>query len=59
LARLREVARLERDDEARARLARERPRRDEAFEQAVARRLRELRALCEVARHLHQARFGS
>ena len=40
--------------EARARLARETPRTREPFEVAVARQLEELRALCELARHLHQ-----
>ena len=44
----------ERDDEARRRLARERPRRSQPFEVAVAGRLRELRALCELAEHLHR-----
>jgi hypothetical protein len=39
-------------DEARARLERERPEPDEPFERGVARRLDELRALCELARHL-------
>lgn len=43
--------------EARARLARERPVGPrEPFERAVARRLVELRALCELARHLQSRR---
>lgn len=46
----------ERDAEARERLARERPPRAESFEVAVSRRLRELRALCELTRHLHRRR---
>lgn len=41
-------------DEARARLARERPQAEEPFALAVARRLDELRALCELARHLRR-----
>ncbi len=55
LARLRELAVVERDQEARERLARERPPRREMFEQAVSRRLRELRALCELSSHLQRA----
>jgi hypothetical protein len=45
----------ETDAEARARLERERPRSSESFETAVARRLRELRALDELARHVQRA----
>ena len=45
----------ERDADARERLARERPVTKESFEVAVQRRLRELRALCELARHLRRA----
>lgn len=43
-------------DEARARLAREAPSADESFEEGVARRLAELRALHELARALHRRR---
>jgi hypothetical protein len=39
-------------EEARLRLERERPNEEEPFEQAVARRLRELRAICELVRHV-------
>jgi hypothetical protein len=39
-------------EEARLRLERERPDVEEPFEQAVARRLRELRAICELVRHV-------
>jgi hypothetical protein len=39
--------------EARLRLAREQPSAREPLERAAARRLAELRALCELARHLH------
>ena len=39
-------------DEARARLEREQPRRRESFDEAVARRLRELSAICELVRHV-------
>ncbi|MDB4962605.1 MAG: hypothetical protein JWP01_2604 [Myxococcales bacterium] len=41
-------------EEARVRLQRERPRRVESLEQAVSRRLNELRALAELARYLHR-----
>jgi hypothetical protein len=54
---LRRISVPERDEEARARLARERPRRrkdEEAFEVAVERRLNELRALCALANYLHR-----
>lgn len=44
-------------EEGRARLARERPPRDETFEQAVARRLGELRALYDLALYLRQGRL--
>ena len=39
-------------EEARLRLERERPAPDESFDQAVARRLRELRAICDLVRHV-------
>jgi hypothetical protein len=39
-------------DDARVRLARERPVIDEPLELGAARRLAELRALCELTRHL-------
>ncbi len=58
-ARLRELRRLyvpEGIAAARERLARERPPAAEPFTVAVARSLAELRALCELARHLHAAR---
>ena len=45
----------ERDVEARARLAHERPVTTRPFAVLVSQRLRELRALCELARHLHEA----
>lgn len=44
----------ERVVDAHARLERERSVINQRFEIAVARRLRELRALCELARHLQQ-----
>ena len=56
LARLRALYVPETDTAARSRLARERPRVTEPFEAAVARRLGELRALSELANHLHRAR---
>lgn len=56
LARLRMLYVPETDAAARARLSRERPPVNEPFEVAVARRLRELRALCELADYLHRAR---
>lgn len=40
---------------ARARLAEDRPAPVERFDEAAARRLRELRALCELAAYLHGA----
>jgi hypothetical protein len=47
----------ERVDQARARLARVRPASPrEPFERAVARRLAELAALCDLARHLQSRR---
>ena len=49
----------ERDEEARRRLARERPRIWESFDVAAAGRLRELRALCDLANHLHRARVSN
>jgi hypothetical protein len=45
----------ETDREARARLARERPRSDRPFPVLVAARLHELRALCDLAAHLQRA----
>jgi len=56
LAELRRIYVAERVDVGTARLERERPMRRESFDFAVARRLRELRALCELARHLHRPR---
>lgn len=47
----------ERDEDARQRLERERPVCVEPFERAVARRLEELRALCNLAAHLHRGRL--
>jgi hypothetical protein len=56
LAALRALHVPERDGEARARLMRDRPPPSPPrFEVAVAARLRELRALCDLARHLHRA----
>jgi hypothetical protein len=51
---LRRLGGVERDEDARARLARERPGRSEPFAVGVERRLRELRALDELATYLHQ-----
>lgn len=53
---LRELYVAERDVDARARLARERPPERRSFAELVAERLRELRALQELAAHLHGAR---
>jgi len=39
-------------EEARLRLERERPEPEESFDQAVARRLRELRAVCDLVNHV-------
>ena len=58
-SRLEELRRLyvpERIEAARERLARERPVHAEPFALAVARSLAELRALCELAQHLHAGR---
>jgi hypothetical protein len=55
---LRRMAVIERDEEARARLTRERRVPAEPFARAVERRLRELRALSALASHLKQARPG-
>lgn len=52
LATLRALYVPESVDEARARLEREQPERRETFDEAVARRLRELRAICELVRHV-------
>jgi len=46
----------ERTVDARARLAGEVPRSELPFERRVARSLKELRALCELATHLHKAK---
>jgi hypothetical protein len=56
LAKLRAAYVPERDEQARRRLECERPTRFEPFERAVARRLAELRDLCELAEYLHRAR---
>jgi len=57
LAQLRALYVPERDAEARARLEQDQPPPvAESFSRAVARRLAELRALCELADYLHQAR---
>lgn len=53
---LRALVRAESDLEARRRLAKERPPTARPFAVGAAARLRELRALCELARHLHMAR---
>lgn len=55
LAELRRSYVAESVEEGRTRLAIERPPRRESFAEAVAARLRELRALCELARYLHRA----
>lgn len=55
LAALRACYVPESDEEARRRLARERPTAPEPFDRAVARRLGELRALCELTNYLHGA----
>jgi len=52
LARLRALYVPESVEEARLRIEHERPRVEEPFELAVARRLRELRAVCELVRHV-------
>jgi hypothetical protein len=54
LAALRAASVPERDVDARARLARERPVSTRPFVLLVSQRLGELRALCELARHLHE-----
>lgn len=54
LARLRELYVPETEEEARLRLLPE-PRRDILFADGVARRLAELRALCELTAYLHRA----
>jgi hypothetical protein len=54
LARLRALYVPEGDQEARRRLARETPGSTEPFARAVARRLEELRALSDLANHLHR-----
>jgi hypothetical protein len=55
LAALRALSVVEEVAAARDRLARERPASTEDFDAAVAGRLRELRALCELAAYLHRA----
>jgi hypothetical protein len=55
LAELREICVPEPVAIGAERLERERPMKREPFEVAVARRLRELRALVDLARHLHRA----
>lgn len=52
LAKLRALYVPESIEEARERLERERPERQETFDQAVARRLRELRAVCDLVHHV-------
>jgi hypothetical protein len=52
LAELRACYRAETVEEARLRLERERPVDDEPFDRAVARRLDELRALCDLVAHV-------
>jgi len=54
LALLRELCVPEHDSDARHRLAVESPTTAEPFPSAVARRLNELRALCDLARHLRR-----
>jgi hypothetical protein len=56
LARLRALYVPERDEDARRRLAQERPSSAESFATAVARRLEKLHALRELANHLHRGR---
>ena len=56
LAELRACYVPERVEQARERLAREAMQQAPPFERAVARSLKELRALCELARHLHRAK---
>ena len=56
LAELRRCYVPERVEDGVRRLARERPRRAETLAQTAARGLAELRALCELADHLHRAR---
>ncbi|HEY8922950.1 MAG TPA: hypothetical protein VIU64_01145 [Polyangia bacterium] len=53
---LRDIAVIETDAEARARLRRERPATEQPFAVAVGARLTELRALCDLAEHLRQGR---
>jgi len=52
LAKLRALYVPESVEEARVRLEAERPRPAETFDEAVARRLCELRAICELVRHV-------
>ena len=56
LAELRRRYVPERIEEGQRRLARERPARNEPLAQMAARGLAELRALCDLAAHLHRAR---
>ena len=55
LGALRALSQPESLAEARVRLERERPAREQDFAQAVSHRLAELRQLCELARHLHRS----
>ncbi len=57
LAELRARYQPETVEDARSRLQRERPPSTESFEESVARRLDELRALCDLIAHLGQVRF--
>ena len=56
LQELRVISTVERDEDARRRLARERPERRGTFATGIERRLQELRALCGLAEYLHRAR---
>jgi hypothetical protein len=58
LQRLRALCVAESDSQARRRLAAQPPAAAEPFAAAVARRLDELRALCDLAKHLSGARGG-
>lgn len=55
---LRQLAVVESDPEARARLLRERPHTERPFAEVARARLNELRALCDLAEHLRRARRG-
>jgi hypothetical protein len=58
LAKLRALYVPESIEEARERLERERPERQETFDQAVARRLRELRAVCDLVNYVRGVAAG-